>query len=45
MENTKVRKRVQYFSEFIKKFPECGPDSEAVTEKALNIAKKINVRN
>jgi hypothetical protein len=44
VENAKIRKRVQHFSEFIKKFPECGADL-AVPEKALNITKKINVRN
>jgi hypothetical protein len=33
IKRAKAQKRVQHFSEFIKKFPECGPDPEAVKEK------------
>jgi len=33
IKDPKVRKRVQYFSEFIKKFPECDADPEAVYEQ------------
>jgi len=33
IKRAKAQKRVQHFSEFIKKFPECGPDPEAVQEK------------
>lgn len=36
--STKTRKRVQYFSEFRKKFPECEANSEAVYE---HITEKI----
>lgn len=31
----KARKRVQYFSEFIKKFPECDADPRAVYEQIV----------
>lgn len=31
----KARKQVQYFSEFIKKFPECNADPEAVLQEIL----------
>ena len=33
IKNKKARKRVQHFSEVIKKFPECDPDSKAVAEQ------------
>lgn len=33
IKSAKAQKRVQHFSEFIKKFPECGPDTEALKEK------------
>ena len=33
IKSDKARKRVKYFSEFIKKFPECDPDPEAVYEQ------------
>jgi len=45
VESAKARNRVQHFSEFIKKFPECDTDPEAVYEEALKIAKQIKVRN
>ena len=38
IESEKVRKRVQHFNEFIKKFPECDADPEAVYEQ---VVKKI----
>jgi hypothetical protein len=33
IKSAKAQKRVQHFSEFIKKFPECDADPEAVKEK------------
>ena len=35
IESEKARKRVQHFSEFIKKFPECDADPEAVYEEIV----------
>lgn len=40
----KARRRVQHFSEFIKKFPECAPDPEAVYQEILGNGKKLPVR-
>ena len=31
----KMRRRIQYFSEFIKKFPECGPDQDSVYQQIV----------
>jgi hypothetical protein len=49
IKSEEARKRVQYFSEFIKKFPKCDVDPEAVYEeplkKAQEIAEKIKVGN
>ena len=42
--SAKARKRVQHFSEFIKKFPECNADPEAVYQEILGNVKKIPVR-
>jgi len=36
IKSEKTRKRVQHFSEFIKKFPQCKPDPESI-KKELNI--------
>ena len=35
IESEKVQKRVQHFNEFIKKFPECDADPEAVYEQVV----------
>ena len=35
VESERVRKRVQHFNEFIKQFPECDPDPEAVYEQVV----------
>jgi len=35
IESDKARKRVQHFNEFMKKFPECDPDPEAVYEEIV----------
>ena len=35
IESEKARKRVQHFSEFIKKFPECNPNPESVYEQIV----------
>jgi len=35
VENAKTRRRVQHFSEFIKKFPECDVDPELVYEEVV----------
>jgi len=40
--SAEARKRVQYFSEFIKKFPECDADPEAVYEEIVNSKDKIH---
>lgn len=41
----KVRKRVQHFSEFIKKFPECHPDRETVFQEIMETGQKIPLKN
>ena len=38
------QKQVQFFNEFIKKFPECDVDSEILYEASRNIAEQIKVR-
>jgi hypothetical protein len=35
VESERVRKRVQHFNEFIKKFPECDADQEAIYEQVV----------
>ena len=35
IKSAKARKRVQHFSDFIKKFPECNSDPEAVYEEIV----------
>lgn len=35
IKGAKAQKQVQYFSEFIKKFPECNPDPKAVYEEVV----------
>jgi hypothetical protein len=35
IKSEKARKRVQHFSEFIKKFPECDADPKAVYEQIV----------
>jgi hypothetical protein len=37
----KTRKRVQHFSEFIKKFPECDADPETVFQEIIETGKRI----
>jgi hypothetical protein len=37
IKSAKTKKRVQYFSQFIKKFAECNVDLEAVKEKITSI--------
>ena len=39
--SAKARKRVQYFSEFIKKFPECDADPEAIYKEVIGNIQKI----
>lgn len=43
--SAKARKSVQYFSEFIKKFPECDADPEAVFQEIMETGQKIRVKN
>ena len=43
--SAKARKRVQYFSEFIKKFPECDADPETVFEEIMKTGQRIRVKN
>lgn len=45
IKNAETRKRVQHFSEFIKKFPECDADSKSVYEEILNSKEKIKLLN
>jgi hypothetical protein len=33
--NSKIKKRIQHFNEFIKQFPDCGPDEEIIYEKII----------
>lgn len=41
----KGRKRVKYFSEFIKELPECAPNPEEILEEILKTDPKIPVKN
>ena len=41
IKSAKARKRVQHFSEFIKKFPECDPDPEAIYQEVIGNAPKL----
>jgi hypothetical protein len=43
--NAQTKQRVQQFSEFIKRFPECNADPEAVYEETIKLAKRIKVNN
>ena len=45
VKSAKAHKRVQHFSEFIKKFSECDADPEAVYEETLKLAQLIKVRS
>ncbi len=45
LDRAEARKRVQYFDEFIERFPECDVDTEDVFNEALKLAKQIKVRN
>ena len=45
VKSVETRKRVQHFSEFIKKFPECSADPEAVYDKIVNLNEKIKLAN
>lgn len=40
IKSVKAQKRVQHFSEFIKKFPECDADPETVYQEVIKNAKK-----
>ena len=43
--SAKARKRVQHFSEFIKKFPECDADPETVFQEIMETGQRIRVKN
>jgi hypothetical protein len=43
--SAKARKRVQHFSEFIKKFPECDADPETVFQEIMETGQRIPVKN
>jgi hypothetical protein len=45
VKSIKAQKRIQHFSEFIKKFPECDANPEAVYEEILNSKEKIKLLN
>jgi hypothetical protein len=45
MKSAKARKRVQHFSEFIKKFPECDADPEAIYQEVIGNVQKIPVKS
>ena len=40
-----ARKRVQHFSEFIKKFPECDAEPDSVFKEIIETGQKIRVKN
>lgn len=42
--SNKARKRVQHFSEFIKKFPECDADPETVFQEIMETGQKIRTK-
>ena len=41
----KARKRIQHFSEFLKKFSECDADSETVFNEIMETGQRIRVKN
>ena len=43
--SAKAQKRVQHFSEFIKKFPECDTDPETVFQEIMETGQKISLKN
>lgn len=43
--STKARKRLQYFSGFIKKFPECDADQKTIVQEIMETGQRISVRN
>ena len=43
--SAKAQKRVQDFSEFIKKFPECDADPDTVFEEIMEMGKRIRVKD
>lgn len=43
IKSPKARKRIQHFSEFIKKFPECDANTKVMFEEVLNSKEKIKV--
>ena len=43
--SVKARKRVQHFSEFIKKFSECDADLETVFQEIMKTGQRISVKN
>ena len=45
IQSAKARKRVQHFSEFIKKFPECNADPEAIYQEVIGNVQKIPVKS
>ena len=44
IKSTEVRERVQHFSEFIKKFPECLADPEDVYQEVIGNVQKIPIK-
>jgi hypothetical protein len=44
IKSAKARERVQHFSEFMKKFPECDADPKAVYEEVIGNVKKIPMK-
>lgn len=45
IKSAKARKSVQHFSEFIKKFPECDADLEAVYKEVMGNVQRIPIKN
>nr|WPV76398.1 hypothetical protein [Naviculales sp.] len=41
IKSKKTQKQVQYFKEFIKKFPQCDADSDDVYKEIIDVSKKI----
>ena len=45
IKSAKARKRVQHFSDFIKKFSECDADPETVFQEIMETGQRISVKN
>jgi hypothetical protein len=45
IKSAKARKHIEHFSEFIKKFPECDTDPEAIYQEVIGNAQKISIKN